>query len=279
MGRLTHGDDRPRVVHPHRADDRHGAQVTLGQPVVAGHQRQRAQRRHLVLAADPHVDVALVERSREHPEQRHAALERVEQLVELRDVLEAVLGQQARSAVDVEGVLGGHRELGEGGRELRDERALARLEPGVVELGLQHARADAHARELLVEIGRRPVGQTGIDRLVEGEHALRHAARRGDDHHHQHLRLQRQHLDVAQGGGGDRRRGDDRQQVRDLRERLGGDAHRLVDLAADERELELGLRLAARRQQPVDEVAVAGVGRHAPGGGVRVREQTLLLEH
>src|SRR6202034_3449688 len=32
------------------------------------------------------------------------------------------------------------------------------------------------------------------------------------------------------------------------------------------------------RQQPVDDVAVAGFGRHPPGRGVRVGEQTVLLE-
>ena len=73
----------------------------------------------------------------------------------------------------------------------------------------------------------------------------------------------------------DRRRGDDRQQVGDLRERLGGHAHRLVDLAPHERASRSVARPRARAlgQQPVDVVAVAGVGRHAAGRRVRVREQ------
>ena len=133
--------------------------------------------------------------------------------------------------------------------------------------------------ELLVQVRGGPVDQSGVDRAAEREDALRHAAGRGDDDHHQHLRLEREHLDVADRRSADRRRGDDRQQVRDLRQRLRRHAHRLVDLAPHQRQLQLGLALAARRQQAIDEVAVAGVGRHAPGGGVRMRQQTLLLEH
>ena len=78
------------------------------------------------------------------------------------------------------------------------------------------------------------------------------------------------------------RRGDDRQEVRDLRERLGRDAHRLVDLAPDELQLERRARvgrLERRRQQAVDVVAVPGVGRDASGARVRVGEQAVLLEH
>jgi hypothetical protein len=71
---------------------------------------------------------------------------------------------------------------------------------------VEHPRAEAHADELLVEVGGRPLGEPGIDRRVEREHALRHAAGRGDDHDHQHLRLQREDLDVADRRGGDRRR-------------------------------------------------------------------------
>ncbi len=69
--------------------------------------------------------------------------------------------------------------------------------------------------------------------------------------------------------------------LRDLRERLGGRAHRLVDLAADQRELEPPARRRSavpELQQAVDDVAVAGVGRHAPGGDVRMGEQPVLLE-
>ena len=65
------------------------------------------------------------------------------------------------------------------------------------------------------------------------------------------------------------------------REALGRDAQRVVDLATHRAEVERAARrrrLVGHREQPVDEVALSGVRRHAPGGGVRVREQALRLE-
>ena len=123
-----------------------------------------------------------------------------------------------------------------------------------------------------------------VDRRPEGEDALRHAAGRGDDDDHQHLRLEREDLDVADRGRVQRGRGDDREQVRDLRERLRRRAHRLVDLAADELELEApvaaGQRAALpRAEQAVDVEAVPGVGRDAARARVRMGEQPVLLEH
>ena len=52
-------------------------------------------------------------------------------------------------------------------------------------------------------------------------------------------------------------------------------------LAAHRAEVDAGRRrwrLVGHREQPVDEVALAGVGRHPAGGGVRVREQAARLE-
>ena len=78
----------------------------------------------------------------------------------------------------------------------------------------------------------------------------------------------------------ERRRRDEREQPRHLREDLGRRLERLVDLGARRRQLE---REPARprllpREQPVDVHAVARLGRHAPRGGVRVREQPEPLE-
>ena len=60
-----------------------------------------------------------------------------------------------------------------------------------------------------------------------------------------------------------------------------GRAHRLLDLAADQRQLQS----PARGREPlpgaehaIDDVAVAGVGRHATGRDVGMREQAVLLE-
>ena len=86
---------------------------------------------------------------------------------------------------------------------------------------MQLARAEAEPDELLVEVLRRPRDEAVVDGRLERQDALGHAAGRGDDHDHDDLRLQRQDLDVADRRGLQRRRGDDREQVRDLRQRLG----------------------------------------------------------
>ena len=56
------------------------------------------------------------------------------------------------------------------------------------------------------------------------------------------------------------------------------DAHRLVDLAADEAQVQRAVR-DRRGQQAIDVEAVPSVGRHAPRARVRMGEQALLLEH
>ena len=189
-----------------------------------------------------------------------------------------MLVQQPRGAVDVERVLGGGGEIGERRHERVQEAALAVRQRLVGEAGVQLARPQAEAGELVVEELRRPGDEAAVDGGGERQHALGDAAGRGDDHDHHDLRLQEQHLDVADRRGVQRRRRHDRQKVRDLRERLGRGAHRLVDLAAGELELQRRA-LALGRQQAVDEVAKAHIGRHAPGRRVRVGEQPVLLEH
>ena len=96
--------------------------------------------------------------------------------------------------------------------------------------------------------------------MLEREHALVDAAGGGDHDDHQHLRLQRQHLDVADRGGIDRRRRDDREQVRHLGERLGRDPHRLVDLAPHQRE---------RQRRRGDSGSWAAAGRRSTGSRTR----------
>ena len=156
------------------------------------------------------------------------------------------------------------------------DRRQARLDDALVE----HARTEPEAHEPLVQILPRPGQQARVDRAVEGDEQLRDAARGGDDHDHHHLRLKRQHLDVPDRRRVQRRRGDDRQQVGHLRQGLRGRTHRLVHLTADQRELHAPLRLEppARREHPVDHVAVAGVRGHATGRDVGMGEQAELLE-
>ena len=74
----------------------------------------------------------------------------------------------------------------------------------------------------------------------------------------------------------DRRRGDDRQQVGELGERLRrrrASPRRPRGARACSSSAARPARRRGARQQAVDEVAVAGVGRHAAGRRVRVREQ------
>ena len=88
---------------------------------------------------------------------------------------------------------------------------------------------------------------------------------------------------MTERGAADRGRRDDRGfggEARESRSResqpLRGVRQRLLELMAD-RDLLFGLK-ARPRHQALDEVPVAEVGRHAAGGGVRVRQQTELLE-
>ena len=112
------------------------------------------------------------------------------------------------------------------------------------------------------------------------EEPLRHAAGGRDDDDHDELRLQEQHLDVADVRHLERRRGDEGEEPRHLREHLGRRLKRRLDLGARRREVERErrrLRLEVA-EQLVGEVAVAGLGRDAPGRGVRMREEAERLE-
>jgi hypothetical protein len=249
-------------------------------PVAARDDRQRLQLGRLVLLADPQEDAWLVDRVLQDREQRDAVLEHQHQVAQLRNLLHAVLGHEARGAVDVERVAGALLELRERGEERRQELPLREAERRVGQLRVDHPRADAHAAQLLVEVAACPVDQPRVERTLVRDQALRHAARGGDDDDRRQLRLQRQELDVLDRRGGDRRRGHDRQQVRDLRELFGGGAHRLVDLAP--RDLEAhrigrhGQR--ARLEHLVDVPSVAAVSRLAPGGCVRMPQEPYLLQ-
>ena len=122
-----------------------------------------------------------------------------------------------------------------------------------------------------------------VDRVGEGEDALRHLARRGDEDDHDEARLKSEHLDVADGRRRHGGRRDDGEQVGDARERLGRLAQGVVDLALRAVELD-ERRRGPRRRSPrsprmrVHVVAVALVGGHPAGGRVRVGQHAELLE-
>ncbi len=125
-----------------------------------------------------------------------------------------------------------------------------------------------------------PVREPRVDRILEHEDALRDATRRGDHHDDHDLGLQQQHLDVPHDRRLEWRRRDEREQVRDLRERIRGRLEGSVDLVPDGFEVEQQLARASieRLEQAVDVEPVAEIGRHAPGGGMRVRQEAELLE-
>ena len=120
--------------------------------------------------------------------------------------------------------------------------------------------------------------------MVEGEKALTHVAGRGDDHHGHQIGLQYQHLDVAHGGRCNRRPGDHAHEVGDLRDSLAQASHRLIYLNVHQvlrdGSIDSGTRCRQRslRKQLIHVVAVAHIGGHPAGRGVRVFEITQILQ-
>ena len=112
------------------------------------------------------------------------------------------------------------------------------------------------------------------------EKPLGDAAGGGDDDHHHELRLQQQDLDADDRRGLERRRGHEREQSGHLREHLRGGLQRGLDLGP--RRVQVERELRRLRCHPAEHlgrvIAIAGLGRHASGGGVRVREQPEPLE-
>ena len=212
-------------------------------------------------------------------EQLGALLDELEQAAVRVELLGAHLAEQVGGAADVQALLRGD-ELGERGPKRSEEGTLARRQPGIVEAAAQERRPELEAGHRLVEVLARPLREPGIDRIVEVEEPLRHAARGGDHHDHHELRLQEQHLDVHDRRRLERRRGHEREQPRHLREHLRRRLQRRLDLAA--RRVQVERELGRLRREPVQQlvgvVAVAALGRHAAGGGVRMRQQAERLE-
>ena len=120
-------------------------------------------------------------------------------------------------------------------------------------------------------------GSTGV---VEVEEPLRDAAGGRDHDHHHQLRLQQQHLDVADVRRLERRRGHEREQARDLGEHLRRRLQRRLDLRVGgvQVERERGRLRIEPLEQPVGVIAVAALRRHAPRRRVRMRQQPERLE-
>ena len=93
-------------------------------------------------------------------------------------------------------------------------------------------RSEPHAAEALVQVLGRPREEAVVRGRLQAKDPLRHATGRRDDDDHDARRLQRQHLDVPDGRGLERRGGDEREQPRRVREHLGRRPQRVLDLVA-----------------------------------------------
>ena len=171
-------------------------------------------------------------------------------------------------------------ELGEHRAKALDELAFDRIEARVVESPAQELRPELDADELLVQVLPRPVGETGVDRLVEAREPFRDRSGGSDHDHHDHVRLEQQHLDVPHRFRLQRRRRDEREQARRLGEHLGRRLQRRLDLPPRLGQVEIERRRLGLEplEQRARVVAVAAVRRHPSRGGVRVRQQPDLLE-
>ena len=247
-------------------------------PYVAPTRARSCRPGLLELVADARERPAHGERLREHVEQRGALLERVHQAAVGADLLRAQVVEQAGGAADVELAL--VLDLVERAADRGEERALLRRQARLVEGAREQARAEPRADQALAQVVAGPAHEPDVDRRRERVALLRDAAGRRDHDHDHDVRLQLEHVDVADGRGLERRRRDEREQPRHLRQHLGRRLERLLDLGArgGQVERELGRPRLLPREQPVDVDAVAGLGRDAPRRGVRMREQAAPLE-
>jgi hypothetical protein len=87
----------------------------------------------------------------------------------------------------------------------REKHALARRELRRLESSPNRTRAEPLADDRLLEVLAGPGHEARVDGVIEVEDLLGDASRGGDDDDHDARRLQRQHLDVADRGGLERR--------------------------------------------------------------------------
>ncbi len=249
------------------------------EPVARAHERDLVQRRVVELVPDADERPSHLRRLAEHVEQRGPLLHELEQAAVRLQLLSAHLAEQVGGAADVEPLLRGE-QLREGGPERREEAALLDAQARVLEAPAQKRRPELEPGNRLVQVLGSPLREPGIDRRVEVEEPLRDPAGRGDHDHHHELRLEQQHLDVADVRRFERRSGHEREQPCHLREHLRRRLQRRLDLGARRGEVERERR--RMRVEPTEQLvgveAVAGLRRHPPGRGVRVHEQADRLE-
>ena len=237
----------------------------------------------LEIGADAHERPLGAEARAEQVEHRGPLLEHLEQPPVVRQLVGAELVEHPGGAADVQGLLPGLEDVAERRPEPAEERPLALGERRVLEAAAQKAGAEPTApRQVSFRYwpahSARPES-TGSSNVTE---PLRDAAGRRDHDDHDDVRLQEQHLDVPDDRRLERRRGHEREQVRQLARapRSSRAARSRPGSARPERSsVELGRPRLEPIEQPVDEEPVAGVGRNPPRRRVRMREQPLLLEH
>ena len=193
------------------------------------------------------------------------------------DVAQAL--EQTRSAAQVQAAGIVLDDQLEGRPQRAQEGTLGRTELVAGEGRVDRAGTDLLAGQALVQVDAGEVGEALVDRAFDAKDAFGDVARGGDHDDHHDVRLQGEHLDVAHGCRGQRWRRDDGQQLGRARQGFGRLFEGIVDLAADADRIEgQGARVVVLLDDRVDVVAVAGVGRHAPGRRVGMVEQAQVLE-
>ena len=279
---LAYRHDRAGIVHPHRPDHRHGAELALRDTVAGRDQRERAHRRDLVLVADPHIHARLAERRAQHPQQRDPPLEQAHQLVDLRRVLDLAGREQTRASLHVQRVLafGGRARRTPGPAAARNaelDRRTGSARPGAAGACAHRARARPAARSGTPPPTPPGPGSTGISNVAiifetpPVEVMITTITTCGCSASTSMWRI----VAVFRGGAETTA---SRLVICDRVSVVA--AHRLVHLLTDQRQLEPALthEPPARAEHPIDHVALTGVGRHTTGGHVGMGEQTMLLE-
>src|SRR4051812_16774940 len=173
------GANRLVVVHAERAEQADGAERAVREPVGGADEREVAERGMLELVAHPDERAARVERAREDVEECCTLLEDLEHVPVRGQLLSVRPREQRRRASDVHTLIVGC-ELREDRADRVEERALALRKAAFLEAPPQHRRARLEPRQPFVQVLPRPYDEALVEWLVEGERALRDAARGGD---------------------------------------------------------------------------------------------------
>ena len=132
---------------------------------------------------------------------RGPPLEQLEQPLAGLELGASCVAEQPGRPADVQprALLGS--DIAEGGPNPLEERLLGRREPLVGEASPERARAQPEPDDAFVQVLVRPRRETGVDRIVVFEDALRDAAAGRDHHDHHRAWLEHENLDVADSRG------------------------------------------------------------------------------